>query len=467
MGKKKKELGFDSDGAKKVMRKRDYMADMSGQLALGLMANVVGQLTYFYTDKVGLAVGGVGIVMAIAKVIDALTDIWFGNVIEHSKGGNSKFYKWMFRMMIPAAVITFLMFTVPKGQTIGMIYVLVTNVLLTAVIYTMIATPFGAVMVVRTNSQVERSNMGIFRAVGNYGAGMIISIIIIPVTNMLGGTQSAWIKFGAILALIVLLMLAICYNNGRKAKYSEDTETLNEVEEEEAVPFKDAIKMLFGNKYWVIVLVVNLLSCIIYGLTAGAGVYYCKWIFGNDNLVGVLGGIGMIPTLLGFIFVGPMIKKLGVVKTLLVSFAMGAGANILLLFTKDIFFCYALFGSITTFATIPMMCLVGVMTAMSIDYNEYKYGVRMVATSNSASSFGGKVGSGLGTSIIGWFLAAVGYDAALTAAPAATKMAIYGFTIVTPLVIFVIMFILVSKFDLEKTLPAMKEEIAKRKAQNA
>lgn len=93
MGKKKKELGFDSDGAKKVMRKRDYMADMSGQWALGLMANVVGQLTYFYTDKVGLAVGGVGIVMAIAKVIDALTDIWFGNVIEHSKGGNSKFYK--------------------------------------------------------------------------------------------------------------------------------------------------------------------------------------------------------------------------------------------------------------------------------------------------------------------------------------------------------------------------------------
>ena len=49
----------------------------------------------------------------------------------------------------------------------------------------------------------------------------------------------------------------------------------------------------------------------------------------------------------------------------------------------------------------------------------------------------------------------------------ATKMAIYGFAIVTPLVIFVIMFILVSKFDLEKTLPAMKEEIAKRKAQNA
>ena len=37
MGQKKKVLGFDSDGAKKVMRKRDYMADMSG-----LMSNYIG-----------------------------------------------------------------------------------------------------------------------------------------------------------------------------------------------------------------------------------------------------------------------------------------------------------------------------------------------------------------------------------------------------------------------------------------
>ena len=173
----------------------------------------------------------------------------------------------------------------------------------------------------------------------------------------------------------------ICYATSRETATEAGAVVEVKEEDEEVIPFKEALGKLFHNKYWVIVLVVNLLSCIIYGLAAGAGVYYCKWIFGNDNLVGVLGGIGMIPTLLGFILVGPMIKKLGVVKTLLVSFAMGAGANILLLFTKDIFICYALFGSITTFATIPMMCLVGVMTAMSIDYNEYKYGKYQFKTS--------------------------------------------------------------------------------------
>lgn len=205
-------------GARLVMRGSDYMADFSGQLALGLMGNIVGQMTYFYTDKVGLAVGAVGLVMAIAKIIDAFTDVIFGNVIDHSKGGNRKFFQWMFRMAVPAAAIMIFMFTVPiqAGQTPALIYALVTNLLLTAVIYTMISTPFAAVMVVRTNSQKERGNMGIFRAVGNYGAGMIIAIATIPVTNMLGGTQSAWIKYGTILAAATLLLLLICYNNGRK-----------------------------------------------------------------------------------------------------------------------------------------------------------------------------------------------------------------------------------------------------------
>lgn len=152
---KKERPTVDKDGAALVMRKRDYLADFSGQLGLGLMANLVGQLQYFYTDKVGIAVGSVGVVMVIAKVVDALTDIWFGNIIDHSKGGNMKYYKWMLRMAVPAAVITVMMFTVPiqAGQIPAVAYALVTNLLVTAVIYTMIATPFAATMIVRTRSQ--------------------------------------------------------------------------------------------------------------------------------------------------------------------------------------------------------------------------------------------------------------------------------------------------------------------------
>ena len=444
----KKPLGTDSMGIQKTMRVGDYLGDCGGQFALNAMTGLVSAVLYFYTEKVGVAAATAPNVLLAAKIVGAFTVLIMGKIMANGKSPKGKCRPWFLRMAIPALVAIVALFTVPAGLTgfAQVAYLFLSNVFLTAIVSTAIMIPYSAILVMRTKSLDERNKMGIFRAAAGYIIGMIIAIALVPITNALGpngvADQMAYIKFAVIVGTLSTIFLLILYKTSKETAAQEE-------KPDDGLAFGDALGKLFHNKYWVIVLVVNLLSCIIYGLTAGAGVYYCKWIFGNDNLVGVLGGIGMIPTLLGFIFVGPMIKKLGVVKTLLVSFAMGAGANILLLFTKDIFFCYALFGSITTFATIPMMCLVGVMTAMSIDYNEYKYGVRMVATSNSASSFGGKVGSGLGTSIIGWFLAAVGYDAALTAAPAATKMAIYGFTFVTHFVIFVNLFIVVCSFDVE------------------
>ena len=318
MAKVKKE--YDAEGVKLTMRKRDYMADMSGQLALGLMANLVGQMQYFYTDKVGLAVGSVGVVMAISKILDAFTDVIFGNIIDHSRGGNKKYFRWMISLAIPAAAIVALMFMVPKNAASGaqVAYALVTNVLLSAVIYTMIATPFSAVMVVRTKSNSERASMGVFRAVGNYGAGMIIAIATIPVTNMLGGTQDAWIKYGVVLALFVLLLFLICWLNGHKAAFTREAEGESGVPaqaEEEPVPFGPAMGMLFKNKYWVIVLLFNLITAVTNAISASSAAYYTKWIFGNDNLVALLGGLGLAATVVGFILSKPIIAKLGVTKT--------------------------------------------------------------------------------------------------------------------------------------------------------
>lgn len=108
------------------------------------------------------------------------------------------------------------------------------------------------------------------------------------------------------------------------------------------------------------------------------------------------------------------------------------------------------------------MCLLGVTTAMAIDYNAYKYGNRMVASSQSAVGFGGKVGNGLGVSVIGWCLAIAHYDATAAVASSATKQAIYAFNIYIPLILFLGMFICAIKFDLEAKLPEIREELEKR-----
>lgn len=169
--------------------------------------------------------------------------------------------------------------------------------------------------------------MGIFRTAFGYIAGMVIAILLIPITNMLGGTQSAWIKVGVIFGLISFLSLLILY------KVTRENVQIAEESEDDDVPFMEGIKMLFKNKYWVIMLVLQFLINISYSLTTSGGTYYAKYILGNDNIVALLGAVGLVPTFLGFILTGPLVSKLGMTKTCKVSCILGAAACLVRVFT--------------------------------------------------------------------------------------------------------------------------------------
>ena len=67
----KKPLGLDKNGVQKVMRFPDYLADSLGLFSLNAVSGLVGQLTYFYTEKAGLAAASVATAFIIVKILDA------------------------------------------------------------------------------------------------------------------------------------------------------------------------------------------------------------------------------------------------------------------------------------------------------------------------------------------------------------------------------------------------------------
>lgn len=460
----KKPLGKDKDGIQKVMRTGDYFGDSLGTFALNAISGLAGQLTYFYTDKVGLAAGAVATAFLIVKILDAFTDLIMGYIVDHTKPGKERYRPWILRMTIPAMVMIVLLFTVPSevSSTWKIIYMFVTNFMLTAVIYTAISIPYNSLQVVRTASQEERGTMGIWRSAAGYVSGMVIAVVLIPVTNLLGGDQQAWLKFSFVMAMLAGLCLFITYKTSKETNAVTEKEG-DPADQDAVIPVSQAARNLFHNKYWVMILVMGLCANITYGLANSSGTYYAKWIYGNDNLIGIQGMVGLIPTILGFALVGPMIKHLGITKTLKVSFFIGMVSQLLRLLNPYHFVYNVVLGCFSSFANIPMMCLMGVLTAMAIDYNEYKFNNRMLASSQSAASFGNKVGQGIGASLVGWCLAVAAYDPNASVLTEATKQAIFTFNIYIPIILFVIMFILVLKFDLEKKLPDIHAEIAKRK----
>lgn len=213
----KKPLGKDKFGVQKVMRLGDYFGDSLGQFALNAMGGLVAQLAYFYTDKVGLAAAAMGTMLFICKIIGAFTDLIMGNIVDHTAPGKEHYRPWLIKGGIPGAIVVVLLFTVPDVGGAGKLaYMLITNVLLTAIFVTAVTIPYSSLMVVRTNSQEERGNMGTWRAAAGYVSGMIIAVGTVPITNLLGGDQAAWIKYGFVFALLAALCMVLCYRASRE-----------------------------------------------------------------------------------------------------------------------------------------------------------------------------------------------------------------------------------------------------------
>ena len=458
----KKQLGLDSMGIQKTMRLGDYLADSGGQFALNSISGLIGAITYFYTDKIGVAAMTAANVLLIAKIVDAFTDLIMGRIMDNGKSPKGKCRPWFLRMAIPAFVVIVALFSVPSGLSSPMLfaYLLITNVLASAVVSTAISIPYNAIQCMRTPSIEERTKMGIFRSIMGYLIGMIIAIALVPITNLLGvngvADQAAYIKFAVVLGLISMVLLLILY-----AKSVEKTTA--EQKQDDGVPFVKSIGMLFKNKYWVIVLISNLFSAVIFALTSASGTYYAKWILGNDNLVALMGAVGLISTFVGFGVVGPMTKKLGIRKTLMISLIIGIAGSVVRIFFPDSLIVLMTAGQLTSFAIIPLMCVCGTMNTMAMDYNDYLYGNKIVGMSASASSFGSKVAGGLGGSLIGWILAAVNYDPNATVTTTAVRYGIYAFSIYIPLAMMVALLLLTSRFDIENRYTEILRTIQARK----
>ena len=98
-------------------------------------------------------------------------------------------------------------------------------------------------------------------------------------------------------------------------------------------------------------LALQFLMNISYSLSASGGTYYAKYILGNDNIVALLGAVGLIPTFLGFILTGPMASKLGMTKTCMISCSMGAVACLVRVFTPYSLMTCVVGGAVATLLT--------------------------------------------------------------------------------------------------------------------
>ena len=127
-------------------------------------------LMKFYTDVMGVSPAVVGLMMMVARFVDAFTDLGMGRIVDTAKvGKNGKFRPWILRAAGPVAFMSFLMYAtwfrdMPMGFKI--VWMFTTYLLWGSVFYTMVNVPYGSMASGITDSPKERTQLSTFRTVG-------------------------------------------------------------------------------------------------------------------------------------------------------------------------------------------------------------------------------------------------------------------------------------------------------------
>lgn len=137
-------------------------------------------LMKFYTDVMGVSAGVVGLVMTIARIVDAFTDVTMGRICDRSRTtAHGKFKPWLLRMCGPVAIASFLIYQsglagLPMGAKIA--YLFVTYILWGSVFYTAINIPYGSMASAVSEEPDDRQSLSTFRTMGGTLAGVVIGV---------------------------------------------------------------------------------------------------------------------------------------------------------------------------------------------------------------------------------------------------------------------------------------------------
>lgn len=410
----------------------------------------------YYTDVAHINAGIIGVIMLISRFLDGISDLLMGLIVDRTKSKYGKARVWLLRIAIPFAIATTLMFSVPDfSDKAKIVYIFVTyNLVMT--MYTMINLPYGSLSTLMTNDSYERSILNIFRQIFAQITSLIITSATLPMIEAFGGDQKAWTMTYGIFSVAAAVLFLICFA-GTKEKVGIAAK------ERENVPVKKALIALLKNKCWVISMLLGTGTCLFYMAISTINSYFCVQVLHNENMVGILNAAYIAPMILFFFFMAPIVKRMGKKKTNILGWVLILISYIPLLVAME---------STTVLIASSIVRGVGYASVMgvqfaiigdSVEYGEWKTGIRSEGLVFSAQSFGCKVGMGLGNVLIGVLLSFGKYDGALDVQPDSAITMIKILYIGMPIIVAIFQLLLMIPYTVEKEYDQMYKELAERK----
>ena len=409
---------FDSRvRGRNVTRKEKWFGYLLGPAGALLLNAVLGTyLNVFYTDVLKLTTiwGGLFLIIfpLVSKIIDAITNIVMGYIIDRTRTKQGKARPWIL-LSAPLLVITgILLFIVPTGnETVEVIWIILSYNLFYSFAYTIFNMSHNLMCPLSTRNTIQRGGLSVFNQISTIMMSGILVALVFPMVVMpiLGVDRSKWIICMSILSILALPLTLLEYYF-TKERVTEE----NMSKEEKKIPFLTQLKIVLSDKYMLIMFIYFFISAFGSSLKNLGLVYYCNFVLGTYNdgmtqtMVSVLGGI---PMGIGIFAVWPLAKRFGKRNVTLIGFLiMAVGSAICWMFPTNL--PIVLVGQfIKNIGSLPSAYVFMALFADGLDHVEWKSGIRCDGTAMSIFNILSVTTVGIGTAVFNAFLSSSGYQA--------------------------------------------------------
>lgn len=464
-----------SDEVRKSEKWLGYLLGPSGALLLN--AVLATYLNVYYTDVLKLTTiwGGAFLTVfpIISKVIDAITNVIMGYIIDHTKTAQGKARPWLL-LSAPLLLISgVLLFVVPQGnETVQVIWVMLSYNLFYSFAYTIYNMSHNLMVPLSTRNTEQRGSLSVFNQISTIMMSGIIVALIFPMLIMpqLGVDKSKWIVTMSILSCLALPLTLMEYYFTKERVTMED---INK-KEEEKIPYKNLLKAIFTDKYMVLILLYFLIYTVGTQFKNLGLVYFCNYVLGTYNdgktqtMISVIGGI---PMGIGIFAVWPLAKKFGKRNLTMAGFVLYAIGSAICWICPTNMVVVLVGQFIKNIGGLPCAYVFMALFADVLDHLEWKHNFRCDGIAMSIYNIIAVTSVGIVTGLFNMLLSKCGYvapsfingETVAVAQSVATKNAITFSFVGLETITAIILIGILAFINVEKHIDKEQEEIKARK----
>ena len=391
-------------------------------------------LMKFCTDAYGIDPGVVGIIMMVARIVDAFTDVTMGRICDRSKMTPvGKFKPWIRRMCVPVALASFLIYQNaiagwPMGVKVA--YLFVTYILWGSIFYTSINIPYGAMASAISPEPGDRQSLSSFRTMGGMlGSAIVMMGVPLMIYDKIDGKEVLNGGKFTVVAGICSILAIICY----LLCYALITERVKpEASEQKQDSVLVMLKKSMKNRALISIIAASITLLVSQLTLQGMANYVFPNYYGNataQSLSTLMLSGGLI---VAAIISKPLANKFGKAEIGAVSSIIAAAMNIILFIIRP--------ANVWVFTGFQAVCWIGIgvfsmvswaLITDVIDATELKNGVREDGSVYALYSWARKLGQAASAGLTGALLSMIGYTDANAFEPHITN-GIFNITCLVP-----------------------------------